>query len=31
MKRYGLTLGVLALVLLGLAFTQGMMGGFGPG
>ncbi len=31
MKRYGLTLGVLALALLGLALTQGMMGGFGPG
>ncbi|GAA6743339.1 peptidase M4 [Thermus antranikianii] len=31
MKRYGLTLGVLALMLLGLALTQGMMGGFGPG
>jgi uncharacterized membrane protein len=31
MKRYGMVLGVLGLLLLGLALTQGMMGGFGPG
>lgn len=31
MKRTGLVLGLTALGLLGLALTQGMMGGYGPG
>ena len=31
MKRTGLVLGLKALGLLGLALTQGMMGGYGPG
>ncbi|MGC8877487.1 hypothetical protein [Thermus sp.] len=31
MKRTGWVLGLAALGLLGLALTQGMMGGYGPG
>jgi hypothetical protein len=31
MKQTGLILGLAALGLLGLALTQGMMGGWGPG